>query len=102
MNHQALKQEIHTADQAINNNDFDAVAKFYTADATLVVRPDLMAYGRSDIKEEHKRISEDFNDSLEVTQEDMVIIEECNIASVNGLGFMRSSKFEGKCFGNNY
>ena len=102
MNHQALKQEIHAADQAINKKDFDAVAKFHTTDAALVVRPDLMEYGRSDIKEAHKRISEYFNDSLEVTQEEMVIIEVGNTASVGDLGFMHSSKFEGKCFGINY
>ena len=61
-----------------------------------------MAYGRTDIKEAHKRISEYFNDSLEVTQEEMVIIEAGNSASLGDLGFMRSSKFEGKCFGINY
>ncbi len=66
MNHQALKQEIHAADQAINNKDFDAVANFYTNEAALVVRPDLLAYGRSDIKEAHKRISEYFNGVEEV------------------------------------
>ena len=82
MNHQTLKQEIHIADQAINEKDFDAVAEFYTADAALVVRLDLKAYGRSDIKEAHKRISEYFNDSLEIIREYMVIIEAGNTASV--------------------
>ena len=82
MNNQILKQEIHAVDQAINKKDFDAVAKFYATDAALVVRPDLLAYGRSDIKEAHKRISEYFNDSLEIIREDMVIIEAGNTASV--------------------
>ena len=90
MSHQTLKQEIHAADQAINKKDFDAVAKFYTTDAALVVRPDLMAYGRSDIKEADKRISEYFNDSLEVTQEEMVIIEAGNIALVLAKAFIKS------------
>lgn len=90
MNHQALKQEIHAADQAINNKDFDAVAKFYTNEAALVVRPDLLAYGRSDIKEAHKRISEYFNGSLEVSQGEMVIIEAGNTALVLAKTFVKS------------
>ena len=90
MNHQSLKQEIHVADQVIKKKDFDAAAKFYTSDASLVVRPDLIAYGRSDIKEAHKRISEYFNDSLEVTQEDMVIIEAGNTALVLAKAFIKS------------
>ena len=90
MNHQALKQEIHTADQAINNKNFDAVAKFYTNEAALVVRPGLVAYGRSDIKEAHKKISEYFNGSLEVSQGEMVIIEAGNIALVLAKTFVKS------------
>jgi len=90
MNHQALKLEIHAADQAINNKDFDAVANFYTNEAALVVRPDLLAYGRSDIKEAHKRISEYFNGSLEVSQGEMVIIEAGNTALVLAKTFVKS------------
>jgi len=90
MNHQVIKQEIHAADQAINNKDFNAVAKFYTNEAALVVRPGLLAYGRSDIKEAHKRISEYFNGSLEVSQGDMVIIEAGNTALVLAKTFVKS------------
>ena len=90
MNHQALKQEIHAADQAINNKDFDAVANFYTNEASLVVRPGLLAYGRSDIKEAHKKISEYFNGSLEVSQGEMVIIEAGNTALVLAKTFVKS------------
>jgi len=92
MNHQPLEQEIHAADQAINNKDFDAVAKFYTKEAALVVRPGLLAYGRSDIKEAHKRISEYFNGSLEVSQGEMVIIEAGNTALVLAKTFVKSPK----------
>lgn len=38
MKKHAIKQEIHAADQAINCKDFEAVAKFYTKDAALVVK----------------------------------------------------------------
>jgi len=82
MNHHAIKQEILAADQAINRKDFDALINFYTADAALVIRPGLLAYGHSGIVEAHKRISSYFNDSLEVSQGEMVIIETGNIALV--------------------
>ena len=90
MSHQTLKQEIHAADQAINNRDFDALAKFYTNEAALVVRPGLLAYGRSDIKEAHKRISEYFNGSLEVSQGEMLIIEAGDTALVLAKTFVKS------------
>ena len=92
MKHQTLKQEIHVADQAINNKDFDALAKFYTNEAALVVRPGLLAYGRSDIKEAQKRISEYFNGSLEVSQEEMLIIEAGNTALVLARTFVNSPR----------
>ena len=92
MNHQSLKQEIHAADQAINNKDFDAMAKFYTNEAALVIRPGLLAYGRSDIKEAHKKISEYFNGSLEVSQGEMVIIEAGNTALVLAKAFVKSPR----------
>ena len=90
MNHQTLKQEIHAADQAINDKDFDLLAKFYTNEASLVIRPGLLAYGRSDIKEAHKRISEYFNGSLEVSQGEMLIIEAGDIALVLAKTFIKS------------
>ena len=92
MNHQVIKQEIRAADQAINNKNFDAVAKFYTNEAALVIRPDLLAYGRTDIREAHKRISEYFNGSLEVSQGDMVVIEAGNTALVLAKTFVKSSE----------
>lgn len=90
MNHQALKQEIHAADEAINNKDFDAVTKFYTNEAALVVKPGLIVYGHSDIKEAHKRISAYFNGSLEVSQGEMVVIEAGNTALVLAKTFVKS------------
>jgi len=92
MNEHEIAKEISAADQAINNNDFDAISKFYTYDATLVVRPGLVANGREDIKAAHKRISEYFNGSLEVSQGNMVIIEAGNVALVLAKTFIKSPK----------
>jgi len=90
MKNYELKQEIHAADSAINRRDFDEVAKFYTKDATLVVKPGLLVSGRADIREAHKRISEYFNGSLEVSQGEMVIIEAGDTALVMAETFVKS------------
>jgi len=82
MKDHAIKQEIQLADQAINHQDFDAVAQSYSKDAVLVVRPGLLARGRNEIREAHKKISAYFNDSLEVSQGEMVIIEAGEVALV--------------------
>lgn len=55
-----------------------------------MLRPGLLAYGRSDIKEAHKRISEYFNGSLEVSQEEMLIIEAGDAALVLARTFVKS------------
>ena len=85
-----LKREILAADNAINHKDFDAISRFYTEDATLVVRPGLLVSGRNEIREAHKRISEYFNGSLEVSQGEMVIIEAGNTALVMAKTFVKS------------
>ena len=92
MKDHAITHEIHAADHAINRKDFDAVAKSYTQDATLVVRPGHLVSGRSDIREAHKRISEYFNGSLEVSQGEIVIIEAGDIALVLAQTFINSPK----------
>ena len=90
MKDHAITQEIHSADQAINRNDFDTVAKSYTQNATLVVRPGHLVSGRSDIREAHKKISEYFNGSLAVSQGEIVIIEAGNTALVLAQTFIKS------------
>ena len=92
MKDHAITQEIHAADHAINRKDFDVVAKSYTQDATLVVRPGQLVSGRSNIREAHKRISEYFNGSLEVSQGDIVIIEAGDTALVMAQTFINSPK----------
>lgn len=90
MKDHAIKQEIHLADQAINNRDFDTLAESYAEDAVLVVRPGLLASGRNEIREAHKKISRFFNDSLEVSQGNMVIIEAGKIALVLAKTYVES------------
>ncbi|WP_308367745.1 MULTISPECIES: DUF4440 domain-containing protein [unclassified Microbulbifer] len=67
-------------------------SEFYTKHAALVVRPGLLANGRREIREAHQKISEYFNDSLEVSQGEMVIIEAGDIALVLAKSFIESPK----------
>ena len=74
---------IAAADEAINREDFDAVASFYTEDAVLVVRPGLCATGKEEIRKAFVKIAEYFNHSLDVKQQrEMRILEAGDTALV--------------------
>ncbi len=90
MDDHVLKQEIAKADQAINDRDFDTVANCYTEEAVLVVKPGTLVQGREAIKATYQRISDYFNDSLSVSQGNMVIIEAGDIALVLSKTYIES------------
>jgi uncharacterized protein (TIGR02246 family) len=90
MEDHAIKNEIQVADNAINRKDFDAVADCYTEDAVLIVAPGLEARGKGEIRQAHQNISDYFNDSLEVSQGNMVIIEAGDTALVLSKTFVDS------------
>ncbi len=77
-----LRQLIRDADNAINREDFDAVMNFYSDDAVLVVRPGLLARGKKEIRSAFVNISEYFNHSLAVKQDEMAVIETGDTALV--------------------
>lgn len=88
MEKHAIEMEIEAADQAINAQQFESLAEYYTDDAALVVTPDTIVKGREKIKEAHKRISEYFNGSLTVSQGNQVIIEAGDTALVLSKTFL--------------
>lgn len=92
MDDHPLKQEIAKADKAINERDFDTVANCYIEDAVLVVKPGTLVQGRESIKEAHLKISDYFNNSLKVSQGDMVIIEAGDLALVLSKTYVESPK----------
>ena len=47
---QTLKATIQAADRAITAQDYDALMAFYTEDASLVVKPGLVATGKDSIR----------------------------------------------------
>ena len=90
MKNQSIQHEIHAADQAINRQDFEAVANFYTEDAILVVKPGLLANGQGEIRDALEQICQYFNGSLNVSQGDMVVIEAGNTALVMSKTIIKS------------
>ncbi len=79
-----LEAIIHAADEAINREDLDAVAAFYTEDATLVVQPGVNATGKAQIRRAFTAIAEHFNHTLQVRQDKLVVLEGGPTALVLG------------------
>ncbi|WP_342044073.1 YybH family protein [Bacillus sp. OTU530] len=77
-----LKQIIKNADLAINQENFDDLMNFYSEDATLVVKPGMLAKGKAEIRRAFEAIANYFNHSLIVNQEKMEIIETGDTALV--------------------
>jgi uncharacterized protein (TIGR02246 family) len=77
-----LKQVIEAADKAITEEDFDALMAFYADDATLVIKPGLIATGKEQILKAFQAIAEHFNHSLVVKQGEMHVIQGGNTALV--------------------
>lgn len=82
MSSHPLKALIEAADRAIGAEDFDALMEFYAEDATLVVKPGLIASGKEQIRRAFVAIAEYFDHSIVVTQGDMQVIEGADTALV--------------------
>ncbi|QBR45056.1 YybH family protein [Stenotrophomonas indicatrix] len=75
MSDHPLKTLIEAADRSISAKDFDGLMRFYTEDATLVVKPDVYARGKDQIKRAFEAISAHFGGQLKVRQGKMEVIE---------------------------
>ena len=82
MSSHPLKDIIEAADRAIVAENFDAVMDVYADDATLVIRPDRNATGKTAIRRAFVAIAEHFNHSLTLDQGDMVVLEGGSAALV--------------------
>jgi len=82
MSQDQIKAQIAAADAAINHEDFDALMAFYTEDATLVVKPGLLAQGKAQIRQAFVAIADYFKHSLQVHQDEMAIVEAGDTALV--------------------
>ncbi|UXS01257.1 YybH family protein [Agrobacterium tumefaciens] len=82
MTEHPLKSLIVSADRAITAKDFDGLMRFYTDDATLVVKPGLVAKGKDQIRRAFEAISAYFQGQLTVHQGKMEVIEGGDTALV--------------------
>ncbi|MED4531562.1 YybH family protein [Metabacillus fastidiosus] len=77
-----LKEVIKKCDIAIKQEDFDTLMNYYTDDAILVVKPEMIARGKEEIKKAFIAISKYFNNTLMPTQGEMIILEAGDTALV--------------------
>ncbi|MGG3928023.1 nuclear transport factor 2 family protein [Metabacillus fastidiosus] len=77
-----LKEVIKKCDIAIKQEDFDTLMNYYTDDAILVVKPEMIARGKEEIKKAFIAISKYFNNTLVPTQGEMIILEAGDTALV--------------------
>ena len=77
-----LKELIKRCDLAIKQEDFDTLMNYYADDAILVVKPDMIARGKMEIKKAFIAIAKYFNNSIAPTQGEMIILEAGDTALV--------------------
>jgi len=77
-----IKEIIKKCDMAIKEEDFDTLMNFYAEDAILVVKPEMIARGKSEIKKAFIAIAKYFNNSIIPVQGEMIILETGDTALV--------------------
>lgn len=82
MEYQQIIKAIKAADEAITNEDFDALMEFYTDDAALVIKPGLIAKGKENIRKAFVAIADYFCHNLVVKQGEIQVIQGANTALV--------------------
>jgi len=79
---QELKAVIEAADRAITAEDFDGLMDFYAEDATLVVKPGMLARGKPAIRRAFEAIAANFDHDITVKQGRMEVIDGGDTALV--------------------
>jgi uncharacterized protein (TIGR02246 family) len=77
-----LSRVLASADEAINEEDFDALMGFYAPGATLVVMPGVNAVGLEAIRKAFVAIADHFDHTLQVSQREVVVVEGADAALV--------------------
>ncbi len=77
-----IEHLIHTADTAINTEDFDTLIDIYADDAVLVIKPGMNAVGKAQVRKAFEAIAAHFEHSLEVKQAGMTVLETGDTALV--------------------
>ena len=87
-----IKEIIKKCDFAIKQEDFDSLMNYYTEDAILVVKPGMIARGKEEIKKAFIAIANYFNNSIEPTQGEMIVLEAGDTALVISETLLDSDK----------
>src|SRR5574341_1980477 len=69
-----IKEIIDTCDQLIHAEKFDDLINFYTEDAILVIKPEMIARGREQIKSAFIKIASYFDNSIKPLEGKMVYL----------------------------
>ncbi|MBT9184638.1 SgcJ/EcaC family oxidoreductase [Pectobacterium punjabense] len=70
-----IREIIEACDKAISERNFDALMNYYAEDAALVIKPGMVARGKSDIRKAFIAIADYFKNQLVVEQGNMQVIE---------------------------
>ncbi|MCB0355681.1 MAG: SgcJ/EcaC family oxidoreductase [Bdellovibrionales bacterium] len=92
------KHEVETlidkADQAIMTENFDALMEIYDDEAMLVVKPDLVARGKTQIRQAFENIAQYFQNSIKIKQNGMKVLEAGDTALVLAQTLVSASNLE--------
>jgi ketosteroid isomerase-like protein len=89
-----LKEFIQKCDEAIKQEDFDTLKNYYTDDAILVVKPDLIVRGKEEIKQAFIKIARYFNNTLAPAQGEIIVLEAGDTALVISHTLLHADKNE--------
>ena len=82
MGQHAIETIIESADRAISDEDWDNLSSLYAEDAMLVVEPGKTVVGREQIIAACRAIATQFDDSLDIRQNGITILETGDTALV--------------------
>lgn len=85
-----ILKEINKADKAINEKDYETLESCYSEDAILIVKPGMIAKGKLEIINAHKRIAEYFKETLKVRQGKMLFLAAGDTVLVLSKTFIES------------
>lgn len=87
-----IKAIIDTCDQLIHTEKFDDLINFYTEDAILVIKPEMIARGREQIKSAFIKIAAYFDNSIKPTEGQMLYLVTGDTVLVLAQTFLEASQ----------
>ncbi|MEG3618387.1 SgcJ/EcaC family oxidoreductase [Magnetovibrio sp. PR-2] len=95
MSKQDIKAVLDTAGAALNRGDIDGVIACFTDDAVLMVHEGQPVKGKADIRTTLELIAAYFNHTLQVSQTDLKVLVESNMALATTLTTVNATMADG-------